>query len=58
MTKMLYEQDDGKFEEDYLRKLKKNFEGKIMLELKTRNLVILFFVFIFVFIILDLDKEV
>ena len=55
---MLYEQDDRKFKEDYLRKLKKNFEGKIMLELKTRNLVILFFVFVFVFIVLDLDKEV
>jgi len=36
-VKMLYGWNDGKFEEEYLRKLERNFEGGIMLEWKTVN---------------------
>jgi len=35
IVKMLYGWNDGKFEEEYLRKLERNFEEGIMLEWKT-----------------------
>ena len=46
-AKMLYGWNDGKFEEEYLRKLERNLEGGVMS--RTKEVDLIFFIFPFSF---------
>ena len=47
MAKILYRWDDGKFEEEYLRKLERNLKGGVMSRMKEVDLNFSYFYFLF-----------